>query len=63
MGVIFGGLAFGTEAIRSHNIIKPVKPFKYNSKISYTENLAIYEKTMQKSENLIKKESEKLLKK
>ena len=63
MGVIFGGLGYGAEAIRSHNIVKPVKTFKYNPKKSYTENLRIYEKTMQKSENLIKSESEKLLKK
>lgn len=63
MGVIFGGLAYGTEAVRSHNIVKPQKAFKYDPKKSHTENMAIYEKTMQKSENLIKSESEKLLKK
>ena len=36
LGVIFGGLAYGTEALRSHNIIKPQKVFKYDPKKSHT---------------------------
>lgn len=46
MGVIFGGLGYGAEALRSHNIVKPVKTFKYDPKKSYTQNLSIYERTM-----------------
>lgn len=46
MGVVFGGIGYGVEALRSHNIVKPEKAFKYDPKKSHTENLNIYEKTM-----------------
>lgn len=32
MGVVFGGIGYGMEAVRSHNIVKPKKVFKYDSK-------------------------------
>ena len=63
MGVVFGGIGYGVEAIRNHNIIKPEKVFKYDPKKTHSENLNIYEQTMKKSEDFIKSESEKLLKK
>ena len=46
MGVVFGGIGYGVEAIRSHNIVKPEKVFKYDPKKTHEENLNIYEKTM-----------------
>ena len=63
MGVVFGGIGYGVEALRSHNIVKPEKVFKYDPKKTYAENLNIYENTMKKSEDFIKSESEKMLKK
>ena len=63
MGVVFGGIGYGAEAIRSHNIVKPEKAFKYDPKKTHAENLNIYEQTMKKSEDFIKSESDKLLKK
>lgn len=63
MGVVFGGIGYGVETLRSHNIVKPEKIFKYDPKKTYTENLNIYEQTMKKSEDFIKSESDKLLKK
>ena len=63
MGVVFGGIGYGMEALRSHNIVKPEKVFKYDPKKTHTENLNIYEQTMKKSEEFIKSESDKLLKK
>ena len=63
MGVVFGGIGYGVESIRSHNIVKPEKVFKYDHKKTHAENLNIYEQTMKKSEDFIKSESDKLLKK
>lgn len=37
--------------------------FKYDPKRTHAENLNIYEQTMKKSEDFIKSESEKMLKK
>ena len=63
MGVVFGGIGYGVESLRSHNIVKPEKVFKYDPKKTHAENLNIYEQTMKKSEDFIKSESDKLLKK
>lgn len=63
MGVVFGGIGYGMEALRSHNIVKPEKIFKYDPKKTHKQNLNIYENTMKKSEEFIKSESDKLLKK